>query len=141
MPIQFHPDQGMVLICDFNTGFQKPEMIKRRPVVVLSLRRRRQQQNTCIVVPLSTTAPHPIEPFHHRLDARSLPKPFAGKATWAKCDMIAHVGLARLDRVKAGRGKGGKRIYVSHRVTADDLKALQRGVLQALGLGHLTLNP
>lgn len=28
MAIQFHPDPGTVLICDF-TGFREPEMVKR----------------------------------------------------------------------------------------------------------------
>ena len=30
MPITFHPHAGVVLICDFSTGFQPPEMVKRR---------------------------------------------------------------------------------------------------------------
>ena len=36
MPITFHPSPGTVLICDFTTGFQPPEMVKRRHVVVVS---------------------------------------------------------------------------------------------------------
>lgn len=45
----------MVLICDFTTGFQAPEMVKKRPVVVVSPRRRIGQ--VCTVVPLSSVAP------------------------------------------------------------------------------------
>ena len=43
MPITFHPHPGTVLICDFFTGFQPPEMVKRRHVVVVSPRRRRRR--------------------------------------------------------------------------------------------------
>ena len=41
MALNFHPEPGMVLICDFTTGFRVPEIVKRRPVVVISPRRRR----------------------------------------------------------------------------------------------------
>src|SRR3546814_14006270 len=36
MPIREHPVTGTILTCDFNVGFTQPEMIKRRPVVVIS---------------------------------------------------------------------------------------------------------
>lgn len=78
--LQFHPHPGTVLICDFTTGFQKPEMIKKRPVVVLSPRPRRKTQ-LCTVIPLSTTKPLPIESHHHCLDSASLPEKLASKET------------------------------------------------------------
>ena len=56
-PITFHPKPGHVLICDFNTGFRPPEMVKKRPVVVIS----ESRQQLVTVVPLSTTEPNPIE--------------------------------------------------------------------------------
>jgi len=133
MPLTFHPKPGMVLICDFNTGFKAPEMIKRRPVVVISPRPRRSNR-LCTIVPLSTTVPSPLEPFHHRMDPLSLPGKLARKETWAKCDMLATVSLARLDRVMVGKEPGGRRIYVADPVTADDLEAIRRGVMIALGL-------
>lgn len=133
MPLTFHPHPGMVLICDFNTGFKAPEMIKRRPVVVISPRPRRSNQ-LCTIVPLSTTAPNPVEPFHHRMDPKSLPGKLARKETWAKCDMLATVSLTRLDRVMVGKEPSGKRIFVADPVTSDDLKAIRRGVMTALGL-------
>lgn len=133
MSLTFHPRPGMVLICDFNTGFKPPEMVKRRPVVVISPRPRRSTQ-LCTVVPLSTTAPKPVEPFHHRMDPHSLPGRLARKNTWAKCDMLATVSLERLDRVMVGKEPGGKRIYVADSVTAGDLEAIRRGVMIALGL-------
>lgn len=64
MALTFHPKPGMALMCDFNTGFVAPEMIKKRPVVVVSPRPRRSNQ-LCTIVPLSTTRPDPVEPYHH----------------------------------------------------------------------------
>ena len=50
------------------------------------------------VVPLSTTNPIPIEPFHHLMDPRSLPGGLAQNDTWAKCDMLNTVSVDRLSR-------------------------------------------
>jgi len=122
----------MLLICDFNTGFKAPEMIKRRPVVVISPRPRRSKQ-LYTIVPLSTTVPNPVEPFHHRMNSRSLPGKFAEKETWAKCDMLATVSLERLDRVMVGKSPQGKRLYVAQEVLSEDLEAIRRGVMLALG--------
>lgn len=133
MPLTFHPHPGMVLICDFNTGFKAPEMIKRRPVVVISPRPRRSNQ-LCTIVPLSTTAPNPVEPFHHRMDPHSLPGKLAQKVTWAKCDMLATASLERLDRVMIGKEPDGKRIYVAEQVLDEDLQAIRRSVMIALGM-------
>lgn len=55
VPIPFMPADGMMLLCDFSTGFRPPEMVKMRPVVVLSHRARNAQ--TCVVVPTSTVPP------------------------------------------------------------------------------------
>jgi len=46
MPLTFHPHPGI------------------RP---------RRSNQLCTIVPLSTTAPNPVEPFHHRMDPSSLP--------------------------------------------------------------------
>jgi len=136
MPLTFHPKPGMVLICDFTTGFKPPEMVKRRPVVVISPRPRRKTQ-LCIVVPLSSTPPVPVEGCHHRLDPESLPGQLSTKPTWAKCDMIATVSLDRLDRVKLGRDAKGKRLYSTQTVSAADFKEIQHSVIHALGFQHL----
>ena len=36
MAITFHPKPGQILMCDFTYGFREPEMIKNRPVIVLT---------------------------------------------------------------------------------------------------------
>lgn len=136
MPLKFHPNPGTILVADYGTGFKPPEMVKVRPVVVISPRLRRRE-NLCTVVPLSSTRPDPVEPFHHRLDPRSLPARYAETETWAKCDMLCTVGFDRLDRVRVGRNPDGSRRYVVHCVLPDDLLAIRRGVLAALGLKAL----
>ena len=135
MPINFNPRNGMVLICDFTTGFKPPEMVKRRPVVVIASR---NDAKLCTVVPLSTTPPVPVTSHHHRLDAVALPGKLHTKETWAKCDMLCTVSLERLDRVKVGKDANGKRLYSSMSVSKEDFKAIQKGVLHALGFHVLT---
>jgi mRNA interferase MazF len=46
---------GQILICDFSSGFVEPEMVKVRPVVVISPKPRKSIHSLCTVVPLSTT--------------------------------------------------------------------------------------
>jgi uncharacterized protein YifN (PemK superfamily) len=40
--LKFHPEPGTILICDYSTGFKKPEMVKKRPVVTISPRLKRR---------------------------------------------------------------------------------------------------
>ncbi len=136
MPITFHPEQGTILICDFSSGFNPPEIVKKRPVVVVSPRRNNFQ--VCTVVPLSSTAPDPIKDHHHLLDPASLPKSLKRKGSWAKCDMVMTVSLDRLDRVLDGKGPGGARKYVVGKLTKSDFRAIRVGILYALGLNSLT---
>ncbi len=59
--LTFHPKPDTLLICDFDRGFKAPEMVKKRPVVVISPRRRKSTPQLCTVVPLSSSAPNPVE--------------------------------------------------------------------------------
>ena len=134
MTNNFHLRPGMVLYCDFSTGFQPPEIIKKRPVVILSPR-----SQLCIVIPLSTTIPMQVKSYHHQLERSSLPSILCKKGeVWAKCDMIYTVSLARLDRVKNGHDKNGKTLYTSHFVTKNDFECIKKAVLAALGFNDLT---
>lgn len=81
MPLTFVPNKGTLLMCNFTTGFQPPEMVKIRPVIVISPRRRDNAQ-TCIVVPLSTQKPTKIKPWHINIAKELFP---------------AHSGLRRKD--------------------------------------------
>ncbi len=98
MAITFHPKSGTVLICDFSTGFQPPEMVKRRPVVVMSPRRR-HHSGLCLVVPFSTVKPDPVEAVHHLIPVGSYPFFHRQTDVWAKGDMLTCVAFRRLDRV------------------------------------------
>jgi len=131
MAITFHPRIGTVLICDFDTGFRPPEMVKKRPVIVVS----RSHSQLATIVPLSTFEPIPFEKCHHEMEAASLPHPLCLKRSWAKCDLVSTVAFWRLDRVRTGKDPTtGKRIYVSHVITATDLKAIQQAILHVLGI-------
>jgi uncharacterized protein YifN (PemK superfamily) len=50
MAITFHPEPRMVLVCDFTTGFKEPEMVKVRPVIVLSPQRNKNKAGTRLYV-------------------------------------------------------------------------------------------
>ncbi|MBF0392880.1 MAG: type II toxin-antitoxin system PemK/MazF family toxin [Alphaproteobacteria bacterium] len=130
MGLLFHPPTGTIVVCDYGLGFRAPEMVKIRPVIVVSPRFR-SRPNLCTVVPLSSTEPKPQEMFHHQLSDGAYPP--ARGPMWAKCDMLATVSLDRLDRIKT-RGLGGKREYVVFEVPADDLAAIQVCIRFALGL-------
>ncbi len=101
MAILFHPKPGHVLICDYETGFVPPEMVKRRRVVVISPYQR-NKRGLCTVVPLSTSMPEIIEDFHHRITAGTYPFFSMERDVWAKADMLATVSLTRLDRIRVG---------------------------------------
>lgn len=130
MALRFQPKPRSVVFCNF-AGFIEPEIIKRRPVVVLTVHKRNSRLVT--VVPLSTTAPDPIEAHHYRLKQNPLPGP-ADKVVWAKCDMVAVVSIERLDLVHTGRGPDGKRRYLSLQIGPEQFESIRHGVASALGL-------
>jgi mRNA interferase MazF len=139
MALLYYPQPGEILLCDYSTGFIAPEMVKRRPVVVVSPRLRRRP-DLVAVVPLSTLEPQPIEDHQCRINlAIPLPKPFDSPVMWAKCDMLATVSRTRLDRFK-GKRVGAQRIYLSGKMTADQLKAVRSAMLCGLGLSSLTIH-
>jgi uncharacterized protein YifN (PemK superfamily) len=125
--LRFFPEPGMILICDFD-GYIRPEVIKTRRVVVVSPKRlfRSLSDVTVVVVPLSEIQPVPLETWHHRIpDGR-----YRGVATcWAKGDLIAHVSVARLDRVFHGRDR------IVPLVSGSDLRAIRAAAAAAIGIG------
>jgi mRNA interferase MazF len=134
---------GTLLRCDYSRGgFQSPEMVKARPVVVISPRLP-HRDGLCTVVPRSTSEPeHPV-PYVVRLEVASkgLPVPYDAPVVWAKCDMLSTVAFARLDLFRTGRDFQGKRRYLHPKLGPVDLDRVRAGVLFALGMGHLTLTP
>jgi uncharacterized protein YifN (PemK superfamily) len=137
MSIQFHPEPGTILICDFK-GLNAPEMTKRRPVIVISPRFKHRTK-LCTVVPLSTTAPSKIEPYHHKLNITPpLPEPYDANHAWVKADMLYTVAFDRLFLPFAKKDTSGKREYDFRVIEKLDLIKVQECVLYGLGLTSLT---
>ena len=138
MPIQEHPLIGTILMCDFTTGFREPEMVKLRPVVVLSPKIAARPK-LCTVVALSTTKPDPVLNFHCQIDVRpELPAPLQSDGLWVKGDMVNAVGFHRLDLIRLGKSIAGKRIYYYSTLSSEQIKQIRECVLKALNLSTLT---
>lgn len=131
MPITFHPHAATLLMCDYNTGFRPPEMVKNRPVVVVS------HSHRCLatVVPISTEEPNPFEPCHWEMSLASMPTSLQSERCWAKCDVVATVAFWRLDRIMNGKDpKTGKRIYVAPRIIQADFDGIRQALKDVLRL-------
>lgn len=127
MPLQFHPRAGQVFVCDF-TGFRVPEMVKPRPVIVISPKLPHRSEIVAIV-PISLTPPKHTLPFCFRLSRNYHPHEGDGLPCWAKADMLLNVGTYRLNAFKVGRRK-----YVYPTLSQEDLAGVRHAVLCGLGL-------
>jgi len=133
MPLRYHPKPGTFLICDYS-GHVVPEMVKKRPVVVISPRFRRRE-GLCTVVPLSCTPPDPVMPYHVPLD---LERPLGGRwcetRLWAKCDMVTVASFNRLDLIRIGKTSEGRRIYNRDALGDEQLRKVREAVARSIGL-------
>ena len=101
---------GTIVRVDLNDGFRPPEMVKRRPAVVLSPAIRGRPL-LCTIVPLSTTPPRTVLDHHLRLVLwPRLPAPYDSAEMWLKGDIVLTVGFARLRYLFRG-WKDGERDY------------------------------
>ena len=116
-------------MCDFR-GMIEPEICKKRPVIVVTPRLAFRDK-LAMIVPTSTTEPKHPQEFQVRLSKNYHPNEPDDLPVWAKCDLVCSVSFARLDRFKAGM-----RSYVAPEISADDLAAVRRGILAALGFRH-----
>lgn len=138
MPLPFHPAPGTILMCDYEPGFVKPEMVKRRPVVVISPRFR-AREGLCTVVPLSSDRPDPIESYHYAVRLiPKLPDPWGAPYYWVKADMVATMGFHRLNLIRVGKDRAGNRLYYDHPLNDVDLEKIRRCVMFAIGVTQLT---
>lgn len=127
MGINFVPDPGDVLMCDF-TDLRPPEITKKRRVVVLSPRCRTHFPGTILVVPISKSPPSPPEAIHHEFPPRAYHFFDNAESVWALCNMVMAVKFERLDRMKInGR-------YTRTSLRMPDLDGIRNGVAAALGL-------
>lgn len=97
MSLLFQPKPGSVTYCDY-TGFIAPEMIKKRPVIVIS--KHRHNPKLLAVVPISTTEPKSIFDYHVEMDPQFCLINLSGKRSWVKCDMINVVSIERLNLIR-----------------------------------------
>lgn len=137
MPLQFPVSAKTILLCDFDMGgFKPPEMVKRRPVVVL-VGRLPRRDGLITVVPLSGTESDPRNEYHCRIELpQPLPKPFAETVWWAKGDMAVAVGLKRLELFRTERDQTGRRKYLSDLKVMDDIfESIKAAVKRGFGLG------
>ncbi len=97
-------------------------MVKDRPVVIISPKSRHHELVT--VVPISTTPPAIVLPWHHHICLmQSLSPKWSSLDIWIKCDMINTFSIRRLDRFH--HIVDGKRKYYDRRISDEDLNAIK----------------
>jgi uncharacterized protein YifN (PemK superfamily) len=134
MSIQYPVKPRTVIRCDFDHGgFREPEMVKARPVIVVSPVLPHRDQ-LCTVVPLSTSPPEHDVPYIVRLAFDPVLPVYSEPVMWAKCDMIATVCFDRLDLLRTARSWDGKRKYLTPRISQADFDRVIKGILAALGI-------
>lgn len=124
MAITFHPKAGMILMCDFK-GLIAPEIVKTRPVVIISPNSL-ARAGLCTIVPLSTTAPDPVRSYHYKLPHDPLRN---GAENWAKCDLVMSVACSRLDRIKIARGQ-----FITGAISMEHVREIRRLSAHSFGL-------
>lgn len=138
MPIEYHPKRGAIVVANFDQGFRKPEMVKRRLCVVVSPKFR-HRSGLCTVVPLSRSAPDPVMPYHYAFEVPfEMPPEWGNAERWAKCDMICAVGFHRLEWLRLGKDRTGRRRLQRAPLPAAHLRGIVDGVLAGLGVRSLT---
>lgn len=129
--ITFQPQPGQILVCNFSLGFTPPEMVKVRPVMVVSPKTT-PWTGLCMVVPISSKEPSPMLGHHYALPAGLVPRSKYANS-WIKGDMVMTVGAKRLDRFKVGFRK-----YEAPVAPPEVLKAVRRCILHSAGMKSLT---
>jgi len=136
MPLKYPVVPRTILLCDYSLGgFRPPEMVKRRPAVVIAGRLPRRN-NLHTVVPLSGTPSEERNLYHCRIELpQPLPAPYDETVWWVKADMLATVGFERLDLFRTERDQQGKRKYLTNlRVSEQQFEAIMVAVRHALGI-------
>lgn len=134
MGIRFHPPVGSIVRVDLSEGFRPPEMVKRRPAVVLSPPLPGRSQ-LCVIVPLSTSEPLIVQAYHCLLELDPpLPFPYDNPRMWVKADMVLCVAFHRLKHLHHGKTHDGKRIPDLRIVNPEKMTEIKRCVQFALGL-------
>jgi mRNA interferase MazF len=128
-----HPVQGTVVRVDLSEGFRPPEMVKRRPCVILSPEIPGRPL-MCTIVPLSTSRPKILMPHHMEITFDPpLPDPYDSPTAWLKGDIVLTIAFHRL-RLLFDRWNGGQRVYDVRVLDAATFRRVQACVRAGLGL-------
>jgi mRNA interferase MazF len=136
MPLKYPVAPRTILLCDYSLGgFRPPEMVKRRPAVVIAGRLPRRD-NLHTIVPLSGTPSDERNLYHCKIELPApLPAPFDETVWWVKADMLATVSLERLDLFRTERDQQGRRKYLTNlRVSEKQFEQIMIAVRHALGI-------
>ena len=102
-------------------------MVKKRQVIVV-LPYQLNKHGLCTVVPISTTPPPVVEPYHYPIETGKYPFLSHDKECFVKGDMAARVSFERLGRLRVGSH------FVSPSIDPEDLIKVRRAVSCSLGL-------
>lgn len=134
MGLSYHPNRGEILLCNYPKDMRKPEMIKRRPVLVVSPKLKRRS-GLVTIVPLSSSRPKYMMEYHYELNlAYPLPAPWDSNPFWAICDHPMTVSFDRLDLIRLQKDQYGKRRYYRKTIDPVDMTEIQKALTHALGL-------
>jgi uncharacterized protein YifN (PemK superfamily) len=128
-----HPVPGTVVRVDLSEGFRPPEMVKRRPAIVLSPPVA-GRPNMCAIVPLSTSIPRIVMAHHLKITFNQLlPAPYDAHEMWVKGDIVLTVAFHRL-RLLYSRRDNGQRVYDVRVLDHEILERVRTCVRAGLGL-------
>lgn len=129
MALKYQPSPRSVVMCDFH-GLNVPEMVKLREVVVLS---RNKNPKLVTVVPISTTAPQKIEPYHFELSQNTRPNSQPVRV-WVKADMVYTLSIERMELYQTKSRRQVRKLKVQ--VSQADFEGIRGAVAYALNLRH-----
>ena len=133
MTVTTHPIPGTIIRVDLSDGFRPPEMVKRRPAIVLSPPIPGRQL-LCTIVPLSTLAPTKVMPHHMQITLDPpLPFPYSSPTMWVKGDIVLTVAFHRLRLLSDGKAQG-QRVYDIRILDPAIMDKLKNCVRAGLGL-------
>lgn len=131
MALKFTPAPGLVVICDYETGFLPPEMVKERLAITISPKMK-HRPDLVTVVPLSRTQPRQVYSWQVPVD---IDIPYWGAIPrWAKCDMLATVGLPRLKLPHTKNAGTGARKFHTIYVGDEVVRQLRVAAGHAIGI-------
>ncbi|MFN4039062.1 MAG: type II toxin-antitoxin system PemK/MazF family toxin [Erythrobacter sp.] len=123
-----------MVVCNYETGFKPPEMVKRRLAVVISPKLKNRNE-LCTVVPLSTSSPDPVEGYHCLIVLpQEPPHPYEGREKWVKADMLATVAYSRLTLPFHKAERNRPRRSVQMRIQGEQFEQIMTCVRRALGI-------